>query len=162
MFNKNKKGGTMKNLVRSNGNSFSSIPSLLNDFLMDDWLDSSMRNWRSAGATLPAVNVKETNDDFIIEVAAPGMSRDNFKVELDNSILTISSDVENNSESPDKNGQYNRREFNYQSFQRSFSLPENKVDGGKISAKYKDGILHVTVPKREEAKIKPARQITIG
>jgi len=162
MFNKNKKGGTMKNLVRSNGNSFSSIPSLLNDFLMDDWLDSSMQNWRSAGATLPAVNVKETNDDFIIEVAAPGMSRDNFKVELDNSILTISSDVENNSESPDKNGQYNRREFNYQSFQRSFSLPENKVDGGKISAKYKDGILHVTVPKREEAKIKPARQITIG
>ena len=62
----------MKNLVRSNGNSFSSIPSLLNGFLMDDWFDSSMRNWRSKGATLPTVNVKETNDEFIIEVAAPG------------------------------------------------------------------------------------------
>jgi len=152
----------MKNLVRSNGNSFSSIPSLLNDFLMDDWFDSSIRNWRSEGATLPTVNVKETNDDFFIEVAAPGMNRDNFKVELDNNVLSISAEVENKAESPDKNGQYNRREFNYQSFQRSFSLPESKVEGGKITAKYKDGILYVTVPKREEAKIKPARQITVG
>ena len=152
----------MKNLVRTNGNSFSSIPSLLNDFFMDDWFDSSIRNWRSAGATLPAVNVRETNDDFIIEVAAPGMKRDDFKVELDNNILSISSEVQESSETSDKNGKYNRREFNYLSFQRSFSLPENKVEGGKISAKYTDGILQVTVRKREEAKVKPARQITIG
>jgi HSP20 family protein len=151
----------MKNLVRTNGNSFSSIPSLLNDFFMDDWFDSSIRNWRSSGATLPTVNVRETNDNFIIELAAPGMKRDDFKVELDNNILSISAEIEDKSET-DKNGTYNRREFNYQSFQRSFSLPENKVDGGKISAQYKDGILHVTIPKREEAKIKPARQITIA
>jgi HSP20 family protein len=162
MFNKNKKGGIMKNLVRTNGNSFSSIPSLLNEFFLDDWFDSSARNWRSEGATLPSVNVRETNDDFLIEVAAPGMNRDDFKVELDNNILSISSEVQTNTESSDKNGQYNRREFNYRSFQRSFSLPENKVEGGKISAKYKDGILHITIPKREEAKVKPARQITVG
>lgn len=152
----------MKNLVGTNGNSFSSMPSLLNEFLLDDWFDSSIRNWRSAGATLPSVNVKETNEDFIIEVAAPGMSRDSFKVELDNNILSISSQVESKNETSDKNGQYNRREFNYQSFQRSFSLPENKVQGEKISAKYKDGILYVTAPKKEEAKIKPVRQISIG
>jgi len=152
----------MKNLVRTNGNSFSSIPSLLNEFFLDDWFDSSARNWRSEGATLPSVNVRETNDDFLIEVAAPGMNRDDFKVELDNNILSISSEVQNNTESSDKNGQYNRREFNYRSFQRSFSLPENKVECGKISAKYKDGILHITIPKREEAKVKPARQITVG
>src|SRR5688500_5654976 len=121
----------MKNLVRTNGNSFSSIPSLLNDFFMDDWFDSSIRNWRSSGATLPTVNVRETNDNFIIELAAPGMKRDDFKVELDNNILSISAEIEDKSET-DKNGTYNRREFNYQSFQRSFSLPENKVDGGKI------------------------------
>src|SRR5688500_9605041 len=162
MFNKNKKGGTMKNLVRTSGNSFSSIPSLLNDFFTDDWFDSSLANWRSAGTTLPAVNVKESNDNFQIEVAAPGMTRDDFKVELDNNVLTISSQVEDNREETDKNGKYTRREFSYQSFQRSFSLPESKVDGGKITAKYTDGILHVTVPKREEAKVKPARQITVG
>lgn len=152
----------MKNLVRTNGDSFSSIPSLLNDFFAEDWLDSSLANWRSAGTTLPAVNVRETNDQFSIEVAAPGMKRDDFKVELDNHVLTISSQTEDNREEADKFGKYNRREFSYQSFQRSFSLPENKVEGGKISAKYNDGILFVTVPKREEAKVKPARQITIS
>ena len=152
----------MKNLVRTNGNSFSSIPSLLNDFFMDDWFDSSIRNWRSTGATLPSVNVRETNDDFIIEVAAPGMRRDDFKVELDNNILSISAEIEGKNEAPDQNGNYNRREFNYQSFQRSFSLPETKVEGAKISAKYKDGILYIAVPKREEVKVKPARQITVG
>jgi HSP20 family protein len=162
MLTKIKKGGTMKNLVKTNGNSFSSIPSLLNDFLMDDGFDSSLWNWRSAGTTLPAVNVKETNDDFGIEVAAPGMKRDDFRVELDNNVLTISSEVKESSEEVEKNGTYNRREFRYQSFQRSFSLPESKVEGGKISAKYKDGILYVSIPKREEAKIKPARQIVVG
>ena len=152
----------MKNLVRTNGNSFSSVPSLLNDFFTDDWFNSSLANWRTAGSSLPAVNVRETNDDFMIDVAAPGMKREDFKVELDNNILTISSELEDKQEEKDKNGTYTRREFSYQSFQRSFSLPENKVDGGKISAKYTDGILHVIVPKREEAKVKPARQIAVS
>ena len=114
------------------------------------------------GATLPAVNVKETNDDFIIEVASPGMKRDDFKVELDNHVLTISSEMEGRHEEKDRNGKYTRKEFSYQSFQRSFSLPENKVEGGKISAKYTDGILYVTIPKKEDAKVKPARQISVG
>ena len=152
----------MKNLVRTNGNSFSSVPSLLNDFSTDDWFNSSLANWKSAGSSLPAVNVRETNDDYMIDVAAPGMKRENFKVELDNNILTISSEFEEKQEEKDKNENFTRREFSYQSFQRSFSLPENKVDGGKISAKYTDGILHVVVPKREEAKVKPARQITVS
>lgn len=152
----------MKNLVRTNGNSFSSVPSLLNDFFTDDWFNSSLANWKSAGSSLPAVNVRETNDDYMIDVAAPGMKRENFKVELDNNILTISSEFEEKQEEKDKNENFTRREFSYQSFQRSFSLPENKVDGGKISAKYTDGILHVVVPKREEAKVKPARQITVS
>ena len=152
----------MKNLVRTNGNSFSSVPSLLNDFFTDDWFNSSLANWTTAGSSLPAVNVRETNDDFMIDVAAPGMKREDFKVELDNNILTISSELEDKQEEKDKNGTYTRREFSYQSFQRSFSLPENKVDGGKISAKYTDGILHVIVPKREEAKVKPARQIAVS
>jgi HSP20 family protein len=163
MFNKTWKGGfIMKTLVRTNGNLFPSIPSLLNDLFTDDWVDSSLANWRSSGATLPAVNVRETNDDFKIEVAAPGMKREDFKVELDNNVLTISSQREDNREEKDRNGSYTRREFSYQSFQRSFTLPEEKVMGDKIAARYADGILHITVPKKEEAKVKPAKQIAVA
>jgi HSP20 family protein len=152
----------MKTLVRTNGNLFPAIPSLLNDFFTDDWFNSSLANWKSSGTSLPAVNVRETNDDFMIEVAAPGMKRDDFKVELDNNVLTISSQREDNGEEKDKDGTYTRREFSYQSFQRSFTLPENKVEGDKIAARYVDGILQVTVPKKEEAKVKPAKQISVS
>lgn len=152
----------MKSLVKSNGTFFPTIPSLFDDFFTRDWLDSSLANWRVSGATLPAVNVMETNDDFRIEVAAPGMKRSDFKVELDNNVLTISSQREEKAEEKDAAGNYTRKEFSYQSFQRSFSLPENKVIGDKISARYADGILHVTVPKSEEAKVKPAKQIAVG
>lgn len=152
----------MKSLVKSNGTFFPTIPSLFDDFFTRDWLDSSLANWRDSGASLPAVNVMETNDDFRIEVAAPGMKRGDFKVELDNNVLTISSEREDRNEEKDSNGNYTRREFSYQSFQRSFSLPENKVLGDKITARYVDGILHVTVPKSEEAKVKPAKQIAVA
>ena len=152
----------MKSLVKSNGNFYPSMPSLLNDLFDDAWFDSSLSNWRSAGSSLPAINVKENNNEFEIEVAAPGMKRDDFKVELDNNVLTISSEREDKREEKDNEGNYTRREFSYQSFQRSFTLPQERVDGDKIAAKYADGILHITVPKRESAKVKPAKQITVG
>jgi len=152
----------MNSMVRSNNTLFPTIPSLFDDFFTRYWLDSSLANWKVSGATLPAVNVKESNDDFQIEVAAPGMTRDDFKVELDNNVLTISSEREQKNEEKDEKGNYTRREFSYQSFQRSFSLPESKVLGDKISARYSDGILYVTVPKSEEAKVKPAKQIAIS
>jgi HSP20 family protein len=146
----------MKSLVKTNGAFFPALPSLIDEFFSRDWLDSSLANWRVTGATLPAVNVSETNDEFRIEVAAPGMKRSDFKVELDNNVLTISSEREDRSEEKDEHGNYTRKEFSYQSFQRSFSLPENKVLGEKITARYLDGILHITVPKSEVAKVKPA------
>jgi HSP20 family protein len=152
----------MRTLVRTNGNLLPSIPSLLNDFFTDNWFDSSLSNWRSTGSTLPAVNVKENNDSFSIEVAAPGMKREDFKLELNNHVLTISSQREDNREEKDQNDNYTRKEFSYQSFQRSFTLPESKVDGEKIEARYMDGILYITVPKKEEAKVKPPKQITVG
>lgn len=151
----------MKTLVRQNATLFPSLPSLLEDFFNREWADSTLAN-RYYSATLPAVNVQETNDDYRIEVAAPGMKRDEFKVELDNNVLTISSEREDKHEEQDETRNYTRREFNYQSFQRSFTLPENKVEGEKIAARYVDGILHITVPKKEEAKVKPVKQITIG
>jgi HSP20 family protein len=152
----------MKTLVRTNGSLFPAIPSLLNDLFTDDWLSSSLANWKSTGATLPAVNVKETNDDFRIEVAAPGMKRDDFKVELDNNVLTISSERDDSREEKGNDGNFTRREFSYQSFQRSFTLPENQVEGDKIAARYVDGILQITVPKKDEAKVKPAKQIAVS
>jgi HSP20 family protein len=152
----------MKSLIRTNGNLFPAMPSLLDDFFSKDWLDSSLANWRTSGTTLPAVNVRETNDEFMIEVAAPGLKREDFKVELDNNVLTISSQHEDVRNEENAEDNYTRREFSYQAFQRSFSLPERKVEGEKISARYMDGILHVAIPKKEEAKMKPAKQIKIG
>jgi HSP20 family protein len=152
----------MKTLVKQNGNLFPAIPSLIEDFFLRDLLDSSNGNWRSNGASLPAVNVAETNDAFTIEVAAPGMKRGDFHVELDNHVLTISSNREEKKEDVNDESRYTRREFSYQSFQRSFALPENKIEGDKVSAKYTDGILHITVPKKEEAKVKPPKQISIS
>lgn len=152
----------MKTLVKQNGNLFPAIPSLIEDFFLRDVLDSSNGNWRSNGATLPAVNVAETNDAFMIEVAAPGMKRGDFHLELDNHMLTISSNREEKKEEVNNESRYTRREFSYQAFQRSFALPEDKIEGDKISAKYTDGILYITVPKKEEAKVKPPKQISIS
>lgn len=150
----------MKTFVKSNGNLIPSIPSLLEDFLLRDVLESK-ENGNSGSHTLPAVNVGETNDAFTIEVAAPGMKRGDFHVELDNHVLTISSSRDNNEEKENEM-HYTRREFSYHSFRRSFALPENKVQGDKITAKYMDGILYITVPKKEEAKVKPPKQISIA
>ena len=152
----------MKSLVRSNGNLFPALPSLLEGFIDRDLFDSSLTSWRGVGASLPAVNIKETDDAFEIEMAAPGMKRDDFHIELDNQVLTISSERQSNDEEKDKKGNFTRREFSYQSFQRSFTLPEYRIQGEGIQAKYNDGILMITVPKAEEAKKKPARRISIN
>jgi len=150
----------MRTLVRQNPTLFPSLPSLLEDFFDREWADSTLAS-RTFAATLPAVNVREDNDQFTIEVAAPGMKRDDFKVELDQNVLTILSHKEERQEENEAQN-YTRREFNYQSFQRSFTLPENKVEGEKIAARYVDGILLISVPKKEEAKVKPVKQITVG
>ena len=135
-------------------------PSFLDNFFSRDWMDWNNSNFSNTNTTLPAVNVKESDDLFEIEVAAPGMKKDDFKIDLDNNRLTISS--EHKEENVDENDNYTRKEFSYQSFSRSFTIPENVVNGEKISAKYCDGVLCVKLPKREEVKPKPARQIKIS
>lgn len=149
----------MKTALRTNGNSFPTLPSLIEDFFNRNWMDTSTGN-RIMSSTMPAVNIYEDNNAFQIEVAAPGLKRDNFNIQLDNYVLTIS--AERQEEDQKENDQFKRREFFYGSFERTFALPENKVDGEKIEAKYVDGILHITVPKKEEARQKPARQISIS
>ena len=149
----------MKTLIRRNSNLFPSVPSFFDDFFTRDVFDWSNAN-SAYGASLPAVNIKEDENIFEVEVAVPGMKKDDFKIELENDILTISSEKETQDEKED--GNYKRKEFSYSSFRRTFSLPENKVNSDKVVAKYVDGVLHITLPKREEAKPKPIRSIQIG
>ncbi len=136
------------------------LPSFIDRFFNNDLMDWGMSNFSSTNTSLPAVNVRETEDDFYIEVAAPGMKKNDFKINYHNNVLTISSEKQNEKE--DKNDNYSRREFSYQSFQRSFTVPQNNVDGEKIEATYNEGILNIKLPKREEVKPKPAREIKIS
>jgi HSP20 family protein len=133
--------------------------------LFDDFFSRGLWNWgtsnnSSTNTTIPAVNVKETAENFEVEMAAPGMRKEDFKVELDGNHLTISSEMRRENEVNDGE-RYTRREFSYQSFQRSFTLPKNVVDVDQINAKYENGVLHLLIPKREEAKQKPPRMIEI-
>ena len=131
------------------------FPSLMNDLFKPEFL-SGLENLNTA---TPAVNIKENEGNFELELAIPGFKKEDFNIELDNDVLTISSEVKKESDANDEN--YTRREFSFSSFRRSFTLPET-VDNGKINANYEDGILKLTLPKREEALPKPKRLIEIG
>jgi|SRR5882757_953432 len=146
-------------LVKSNGSKYGlARPSLFNDFFNRDvW------NWDNSmltGTTLPSVNIQENDDNFLVEMAAPGMKKDDFKVELDGNLLTITSE-KNAETSEEEYSKYSRKEFSYESFTRSFQLPKDVVDEESIKAKYVDGVLHLTIPKKEAAKQKPPKTIRI-
>lgn len=148
-------------LAKLSNNWLPSTPSVFDRFFNGDLMDWNRTNFSGTDSTLPAVNVRENNNEFEIEVAAPGMKKDDFKINYDNGRLTISSEFEKKEE--EKEGEkVTRREFSYQSFQRSFTVAENAVNADKISASYKNGILCITLPKREEIKPKPAKEIKIS
>ena len=141
-------------LVRFTGNP-------LLDLLFDsDVFDWTSKNYSKTNTTLPSVNVKEKEACFDIELAVPGFAKDDFKIEIHNNLLSISSEKEENAETNDEKTHYTKREFSYQSFCRSFNLPET-ADTEKIEAGYNNGILTVTIPKKEEAKPKGPRAIEI-
>lgn len=140
---------------------FPAIPQIFDDFLSRDLFDWGTRHQSSTNTTLPSVNIIENNDNFVVEMAAPGMEKKDFEIELDNETLTISSQKEVRNELKEGD-RYTRREFSYQSFRRSFLLPKSVVDVSKIKAKYENGILRVMIPKREEAKATPPRKINIA
>ena len=134
-------------------------PSLFDRFFDNDLFDWSNRNYSTTNTTLPSVNILENKDDYMIEVAAPGFSKSDFKIELNHDLLTISSNKETKNEN-NEGQQFTRREFSYQSFSRSFTLP-NTVDSDKIGAQYENGILKIAIPKKEEAKPKPKQEIAV-
>ena len=131
-------------------------PSYMDQFLGRDYYPAHYQ--RNGFKSLPAVNITESENGYTVEVAAPGLNKKDFKIDLVKNSLTIASVREDKQE--ENNERYTRREFQYTNFSRSFTLPET-VDGEKISAVHKDGILYVDIPKMEEAKEKPARQIAI-
>jgi HSP20 family protein len=135
------------------------FPSMFNRFFENDLFDWSTRNFSNTNTTLPSVNIREDENGFEVDMAAPGFEKKDFKIELLNNLLTISSEKQVETET--KEGQqFTRQEFSYQSFSRSFTLP-NTVEGEKIQAKYENGILKVAIPKKEDAKPKPVKQIEI-
>lgn len=131
------------------------FPSIIDELLKPDWLGGM----QSFNANVPAVNIKETDTNFGIELAAPGKTKEDFNIEIDHNVLTISS--EEKSEKEETQGKYTRKEFNYSSFRRAFTLPET-VNTDSINAIYENGVLHVSLPKKEEALPKPKRLIEIG
>lgn len=140
---------------------FTSFPSLIDRFFEGNLMDWNLSNFAELDSTLPAVNVREDENEIIIDLAAPGLKKSDFNINYDNGRLTISS--EKKDEKTEKEGEkMTRREFSYQSFQRSFHVPEDMVNADKINAKYTDGILHISLPKREEMKPKPSREIKIS
>lgn len=147
-------------LLKGNG-SMNQMPLLFDDFFNRDIFNWGLSNFSNTNTTIPGVNIKETPENFEVEVAAPGMSKNDFKIELDGNSLTISSEKSNTQEEREDE-KYTRREFSYQSFYRTFNLPKEVVDLDKIQAKYENGLLHLLIPKKEEAKLKPPKLIQIS
>lgn len=127
-------------------------PANLNSWLENFWGRDFFNDAPAVASSTPAVNVKETDKGYHLEVAAPGLDKSDFKIKVENKVLSILG--EKKVENEEKKDNYTRREFSYQSFSRSFTLPD-AVDSPQIKANYNNGILTVDIPKREEAKETP-------
>jgi HSP20 family protein len=119
---------------------------------LGDWFDGAVD-------TVPDVNISETDGRYHLEMAAPGLKKEDFTISVDGDLITISSEKESETKKEEKD--YSRREYNYSSFSRSFSLPD-LVDQDKISAQYQDGILRLDLPKKSSAQINHSKHIKIA
>lgn len=140
------------NLMKRNSMMF---PSLMNEMFKPDWF-GGMDNY---SGNFPAVNIQDNEKEFVLELAIPGQKKEDFDIEVDNHVLSIS--MEQKEENEVKEDNFTRKEFSYSSFRRAFTLPETVNEDG-IEAKYEDGILRFVLPKKEEALPKPKRMIEIG
>lgn len=138
------------NLIRKQAPFF---PSLIDDFINQDW------NLKTpSSTTLPAVNIKDLEAQFEIELAVPGIKKSDFEIEVEDGLLSISSSLEE--EQVTEKGKFTRREFSYNSFKRTFTIPDS-VDPSNIEAQYSDGVLQLRLPKRKEALPQPKKLIKI-
>lgn len=129
----------------------------LDNFFNEPFFESpAWTNWRTK---VPATNIRETEEAYIIEVAAPGLKKNDFIVNVEKGMLEIK--VEKEQEKKEEEGNYTRREYSYTNFSRAFSLPES-VDGENIKARYEDGVLNVTLPKLPETKKQDKKGIAVA
>lgn len=152
-----KNGNLVKRAPKNVGN-FGSWNSFIDGLFSDDLGIFESKDFNQ-GITGPRVNIKESADDFILEMAVPGIKKDDFVIDIENEELSISAEIK--TEEQGTEFKFTRREYGYGSFKRTFLLPETAADE-HIKAVYADGILSVTIPKKEEAKPKPARSIKIS
>lgn len=151
-----KKNGSLSH--SNSGLNFPGFPSWIDELFNKNFGSDFMTNFNT-GMTLPSVNIKDNTDNYEVQMAIPGLKKSDFDINVDNYVLTISAETKTESNEHDEN--YTRKEFGYSSFKRSFTLPET-VNTEKINANYKDGILNVIIPKLEEAKKKPLRNIKVS
>jgi len=137
------------------------FPALFDDFFRpwNEWFDNDS-NFLGRTGRIPSVNITENKDEYNVSLAVPGMKKDDFKIDLSGNLLTVSCEKEEKKKG--KDGQYSHEEYNYSSFTRSFTLPED-VDKENIDAHYEDGVLNIKLSKKEEArKIKTVKQIYVS
>jgi len=148
----------MASLIKWRNGDF--FPAKTNDFWSTRWWNDNLLNdnfW-DGGLKVPLANVSENKNEFRLELSAPGLKKEDFKIELEDGVLTISS--EKKEENKDDKENYQRREFSYAAFSRSFQLPDN-AEEEKINASYENGVLHISIPKREGKNTKPKKAIQI-
>jgi HSP20 family protein len=140
------------------GNKKGQFPSILSDFFNADNFFATKWFDKEFDQTLPAVNIKENGNEFNIEFAAPGFSKTDFTVNIEDDLLTVS--AEKNVEKNEEQDKFTRKEFSYNAFARSFTLPKT-ANADKIDARYLDGILKLSIPKKEEAKKDARKEIKV-
>ncbi len=136
------------------------MPFVFDDYFKpwNEWFDNGNSNLWGTAMNIPAVNITEHKDAYDVSLAVPGMKKDDFKIDVAGNMLTISSEKEENKEEKDK--KFTRKEYNYSSFSRSFTLPE-EINREKIHAKYDNGILKISLPRKEAATKLTAKNIAV-
>jgi HSP20 family protein len=133
------------------------MPSVFDDFFKswNEWFEDGVFGPKM---NVPAVNITEEKDEYQVTLAAPGLKKEDFKIDVDGNMLTISSEKEETKDEKDK--KFTRKEYSYSSFSRSFTLPD-EINREKIDAKYEEGILKISLPRREDSKRSSAKQIAV-
>ena len=133
------------------------MPTVFDDFFKpwNEWFDGGLLN---RTMNVPCVNITEQKDEYKVSLAAPGLKKDDFHIDVDGNMLTISCEKEENKE--EKDNKFTRKEYNYSSFSRSFTLPD-EINKEKIDAKYEDGVLRISLPRKEGANKPTAKHLAV-
>ncbi len=155
-----KKKQEIKTMTLVKFNQRNSMPNFADRFFASDPFALADDLFNRQQHFVPAVNIRETDTAFVVELAAPGRKREDFKIEVHDKVLSISSERKEQKEEKDAQGKYTRREFGYERFHRAFTLSDQVVDE-HIQARYEAGVLQVELPKKEEARKKSPRLIDV-